>query len=411
MKKTTSRILLSALTVLALLSLSGCAQEKEENTEENDPQAREAILQCCETIFGSAEETATYHIRVTDEQDGGRVDEYNCPRGADEQGYGNSPVYALTEPSMYGDEPWYAAVEQDWDDCRNGIVAEISYGEDAIAFIPPWGAMKPDAEYEHPGGNVLRLTRNGETTYYKSSTTHAAQLLFGYAQDAVMKELYDLHVPGTETDYENIANEFCAQFAANLNATPCWYYRKPDDAAVQELSSRVFDAYYGEEDPNFCFEFGAMLRFDEPESSRRYGWEAGSGMIEPSGEGEYGDYYRWVVGADACKNEEGDWYIEGTWTGGGGVRLPYIGRDWDSGQQTATTSQLVECWLLSAGESHEWRLPNMIYNRPSAELREALASLAPEQAAELEKGLREVWDDPLHADMFPGGYDAKLSAD
>ena len=174
MKKTTSRILLSALTVLALLSLSGCAQEKEENTEENDPQAREAILQCCETIFGSAEETATYHIRVTDEQDGGRVDEYNCPRGADEQGYGNSPVYALTEPSMYGDEPWYAAVEQDWDDCRNGIVAEISYGEDAIAFIPPWGAMKPDAEYEHPGGNVLRLTRNGETTYYKSSTTHAA---------------------------------------------------------------------------------------------------------------------------------------------------------------------------------------------------------------------------------------------
>lgn len=182
MKKTTSRILLSALTVLALLSLSGCAQEKEENTKQSDPQAREAILQCCETIFGSTEGTGTYHIRVTDERDGGRVDEYDCPRGADEQGYGNSPVYALSEPSMYGDEPWYAAAEQDWDDCRNGVVAEISYGEDAIAFIPPWGAMKPDAEYEHPGGNVLRLTRNGETTYYKSNTAHAAQLLFVYAQ-------------------------------------------------------------------------------------------------------------------------------------------------------------------------------------------------------------------------------------
>ena len=35
MKKTTSRILLSALTVLALLSLSGCAQEKEENTKQS----------------------------------------------------------------------------------------------------------------------------------------------------------------------------------------------------------------------------------------------------------------------------------------------------------------------------------------------------------------------------------------
>ena len=83
----------------------------------------------------------------------------------------------------------------------------------------------------------------------------------------------------------------------------------------------------------------------------------------------------------------------------------------DSEQMEATAAQLIDCWFLTTGEAREWRIPNMIYNRPSAELREALASLAPEQAAELEKGLREVWDDPLHADMFPGGYDAKLSAD
>ena len=57
MKKTTSNILFIALMALLLFSLSGCAQEKEENTKENDPQAREAILQCCETIFGSTEET------------------------------------------------------------------------------------------------------------------------------------------------------------------------------------------------------------------------------------------------------------------------------------------------------------------------------------------------------------------
>lgn len=410
MKKATSCIWLITLTALALLSLGGCAQEKEENTEENDPQAREAILQCCELIFGSAEETGNYHIRVTDERDGGRVDEYDCPRGADEQGYGNSPVYALTEPSMYGDEPWYAATEQDWDDCRNGVVAEISYGKDAIAFIPPWGAMKPDAEYEHPGGNVLRLTRNGETTYYKSNTAHAAQLLFVYAQEAVMEKLYDLHVPGTETDYENIANEFCAQFAANLNAAPRWFSGKPDDAAAA-VKERVFDAYYGTDYPNFCFGFGVMMRFDAPESSQRYQWEAGSGMIEPTGEGEYGDYYGWGMAADACRDGAGNWYIDGTWTGGGAVWLPQIGRSLDSGQQEATAAQLIDCWFLTTGEAHEWRLPNMIYNRPSAELREALASLAPEQAAELEKGLREVWDDPLHADMFPGGYDAKLSAD
>ena len=410
MKKTTSRILLSALTALALLALSGCAQEKEKDTEQNDPQARETILQCCEAIFGSAEETGVYHIRVTDEQDGGRVDEYDCPRGAGKQGYDSSPVYALTEPSMCGDEPWYAAAEQDWDDCRNGIVAEISYGEDAIAFIPPWGAMKADAAYEHPGGNVLRLTRNGETTYYKSSTTHAAQLLFGYAQDAVMKELYDLHVPGTETDYENIANEFCAQFADGLNAVPRWFRGKPDDAA-SPVKKRVFDAYYGTDYPNFCFGFGVMMRFDDPESSQRYQWEAGSGMSEPTGEGEYGDYYGWGMAADACRDEAGNWYVAGTWTGGGAVWLPRIGRGLDSDQQEATAAQLIDSWFLTTGEAHEWRIPNMLYGRPSAELREAMAALPSAQAAELEAGLRAVWDDPLYAESFPGGFDAKYNAD
>lgn len=225
-----------------------------------------------------------------------------------------------------------------------------------------------------------------------------------------MEKLYDLHVPGTETDYENIANEFCAQFAAGLNAAPRWFSGKPDDAA-SPVKERVFDAYYGTDYPNFCFGFGVMMRFDDPESSQRYQWEAGSGMIEPTGEGEYGDYYGWGMAADACRDEAGNWYIDGTWTGGGAVWLPQIGRSLDSGQQEATAAQLVDCWFLTTGEAREWRIPNIIYNRPSAELREALASLAPEQAAELEKGLRKVWDDPLHADMFPGGYDAKLSAD
>ena len=409
MKKTTSRILLSTLTVLALLTLGGCAQEKGENAEQNDPQAREAILQCCEAIFGGAEETGTYHIRVTDEQGGGRVDEYDRPRGA-KQGYGNSPVYALSEASMYGDEPWCAAAERDWNDCRNGVVAEISYGEDTIAFIPPWGTMKTDTEYEHPGGNVLRLTQNGETTYYKSNTAHAAQLLFVYAQEAVMEKLYDLHVPGTETDYENIANEFCAQFAVGLNAAPRWFSRKPDDAA-SPVKERVFDAYYGTDYPNFCFGFGVMMRFDDPESSQRHQWEAGSGMTEPTGEGECGDYFSWGMAADACRDEAGNWYIDGTWTGGGAVWLPRIGRSLDSDQQEATAAQLIDSWFLTTGEAHEWRIPNMLYGRPSAELREAMVALPSAQAAELETGLRALWDDPLYGEVYPGGFDAKYNAD
>ena len=53
----------------------------------------------------------------------------------------------------------------------------------------------------------------------------------------------------------------------------------------------------------------------------------------------------------------------------------------------------------------------MLYARPSAELREAMAALPSTQAAELEAGLRAVWDDPLYEEIYPGGYDAKLSAD
>ena len=80
MKKTTSRILLSALTVLALLSLSGCAQEKEENTKQSDPQAREAILQCCETIFGSTEETGGRDLCRGDGKGLGSLPERPCRR-------------------------------------------------------------------------------------------------------------------------------------------------------------------------------------------------------------------------------------------------------------------------------------------------------------------------------------------
>ena len=408
MKKTTGRIVLPAMTALALLlALSGCAQE--ENTVQSDVQAKETVLRFCDDIFGGEADAGTaetYHIRVTDALDGGRVDEYARPRGVNRRGEAFSLTYGISE-----EETFAAATEKDWEACRNGLVAEFSCGDKTISVMPCSGGRSPAEGDELPCGDTLRLTDGAETVYVKNGSGWLAEQLSACMQEAAEAKIYDLHVDGAEMDYEAVANEFCARFAANLNAAPRWYYRKPDDAAAQELSSRVLDAYYGEEDPNFCFEFGAMLRFDEPESSRRCDWEAGSGMAEPTGEGEYGDHYSWGVGADACKNEEGDWYIEGTWTGGGGVRLPYIGRDWDSGQQTATASQLVECWLLSAGESHEWRLPNMLYARPGAELHEAFAALAPEQAAALETELRAVWDDPLYADMFPGGFDAKFSAD
>ena len=278
------------------------------------------------------------------------------------------------------------------------------------------GFLQKSADHD---GNQVERRRNHADQGQRETGQHGLQHhTLGAAGDGdgpwnggdVVVHDHHLHVPGTETDYENIANEFCAQFAAGLNAAPRWFSGKPDDAAAA-VKERVFDAYYGTDYPNFCFGFGVMMRFDDPESSQRYQWEAGSGMNEPTGEGKYGDYFSWGMAADACRDEAGNWYVAGTWTGGGGIWLPYIGSSWDSAQNDATAAQLIDCWFLSAGESHEWRLPNMLYARPGAELRKAFAALTPEQAAELETGLRAVWDDPLYAESFPGGFDAKCNAD
>ena len=89
--------------------------------------------------------------------------------------------------------------------------------------------------YEFPCGDTLRLTDGTETVYVKNDSGWLAERLSACMQEAVEAKIYDLQVDSAEMDDEAVANEFCAQFAANLNATPCWYYRKPDDAAVQEL--------------------------------------------------------------------------------------------------------------------------------------------------------------------------------
>lgn len=183
MKKTTSRILLSALTVLALLSLSGCAQEKEENTKQSDPQAREAILQCCETIFGSTEETGTYHIRVTDERDGGRVDEYDCPRGVNKWGE------AFSRPTGYRRKrPLPRRRKRTGKPARIGPCREFSYGDKTISVVPRSGDRSPaegeNWHYEFPCGDTLRLTDGTETVYVKNDSGWLAERLSACMQEA-----------------------------------------------------------------------------------------------------------------------------------------------------------------------------------------------------------------------------------
>lgn len=104
MKKTTGWIVLPVMTALALLlALSGCAQEQE-NTAQSDAQAKETVLRFCDEIFGSAADAGTaetYHIRVTDALNGGRVDEYDCPRGVNRWGEAFSLTDGMSEEETF----------------------------------------------------------------------------------------------------------------------------------------------------------------------------------------------------------------------------------------------------------------------------------------------------------------------
>ena len=62
-------------------------------------------------------------IRVTDERDGGRVDEYDCPRGANKWG----EAFSLTD-GISEEETFAAATEKDWEACQNGLAADFLMG-------------------------------------------------------------------------------------------------------------------------------------------------------------------------------------------------------------------------------------------------------------------------------------------
>lgn len=383
MKRTTGGIFLLLLTALALIfALSGCTEKKAREVGAAD---EATVMRFCDEIFAS-----TYRIRVTDAPADGRVDEYDCA-GKPASALNGSVAQSLAQRCESSD--WTAATVQDWEKIQGGLTVEFTNGAYMLRIVP--------------GERVLCL-EDEETIYYiEDDSARASSFLFTLAQGAESERIYALCVDGAETDYQAIANELSRQFAKNLNAAPRWFENKPQAAAA--VGDRtVFDAYYGEDYPNFCCSFGVMLRFEEDESAQRYNWEAGSGMIEPTGEGEYGDYFSWGLAADVCKNEEGVWYLEGTWTGGGCVWLPGIGRSIDSEQQLATAEELFASWFLTKGESREWRLPNMIYARPAEEFRAAFAALDEKRQEELETGLRAVWDAPLYEDYFPGGFDARL---
>ena len=261
--------------------------------------------------------------------------------------------------------------------------SQITAAQAADRVLQIWNEQE---SFEIYGDDILHWTeRKSGTEHWLSGIScldWAGSLykyfLEQYARGAELdRPLREIAVPGTVTDYEEVARQIAGQYAAILRQHPKWCDFSPHDAAVNRTS--VFDAYYGEDYPNFCFGMGLVLKLDE--SNKLY-FEAGAGLDEPIADGQYKGWYGWggevVVGL-----RDGVWRYLGMNTGGSSVWLPYgIGYDYPQ-EYPLTTEQILALYELTGGETHDFRLLQMLAQKPTDEIRAEMAKLTAAQRREL----------------------------
>ena len=206
----------------------------------------------------------------------------------------------------------------------------------------------------------------------------------GYAVQSEMTEkFYDrIAVPGTVTDFEEVARQVSEQYAVLLLDRPDWCpYAAPYGAGV--LSAALFDAYYGEDYPNFCFIMRLALDVDE----KNEGWyQAGPGLGAVLEEGPYAGWRPWWLQTTVG-------LVDGTWrrlaagTGGACVWLPYgVGYDFPA-EHDLTAEQLMELYFLTGGESRDWRVMHALALKPAEEVLQAMEKLSGEERQALLEGM------------------------
>ncbi len=216
--------------------------------------------------------------------------------------------------------------------------------------------------------------------------SEAFETLLHYATDARYE--YELNevcsVDGSETDYEAVAAQLTRQWAQVLRERPGWYGQQAED--IRPGASGVFDAYYGEENPNFCFGMQVYLKLTEEQTDM---WQAGSGLDEPIAEGPYQGWYSYGREACAAKGPDGNWHLTGINTGGSSADLPvdlyHSGGDFP-------TDTLISLYFLTSGESHDYRILARLAEKPLAEVQSALDALPAERREELRQGILRFMD-------------------
>ncbi len=232
----------------------------------------------------------------------------------------------------------------------------------------------------YSGNDRIKLTEHGETMYFSghyqypgpdvTDVSSLFQRYSQYAESAVYEQgMRACTVDGHESDYAVIAQKLTELYAGALRARPAWHHQRAQDAIA--VGAEMFDAYYGGDDPNFCFVMRLYLKVDDD-----HYWQAGAG-IDPLPDGsDYEGYYSWSREACVQRGEDGNWYLEGLNTGGSSVRLPVA-------PDEATVQQLMEMYFLTDGFTHEYLLLNYLAEKPVDEVLAQLDALEDEQRAAL----------------------------
>lgn len=208
-------------------------------------------------------------------------------------------------------------------------------------------------------------------------------------------EYYSCTVSGEESDYEVVARQLTEQYAQVLRARPQNAHQSVLDAQPDSfLDEQVYDAYYGEEDPNFCFFLDLYLDLAEDQVDD---WMVGAELEEPRANSPYPTYWGWGREAAAAKGEDGNWHLLGTATGGAFVRLPV---SFGHPGEHPDVTEMMAAWFLSEGETHDWRIPLFLDTEGySAETAKAEVQKCPAEE-------QSAWMDDLRAYMaeYGGSY-------
>ncbi len=244
---------------------------------------------------------------------------------------------------------------------------------------------------------AVELRQNGETVWLVSAPAANGFTLFRdlllIVEDAAMAEAWDVTVDGDVTDYEEVAQRYARAVGERLMDLPDWHKSRPLD--VQRSFGGVSMAYSGQPE-NFCGAVGYCFKLEDGGNSP---WQIGSGMNQVT-TGPYTGYWSWGIGASFARNDDGDWYCTGTYTGGEDLVYPVR-------QEEATVEQLVDYFFHTTGEhAHLYRIPLELRRRGPEQLsalNDILDGYAQEEARELCRALGDHTKN--WPDYEPVGYD------